>query len=190
MQISSVGLFMCLAVVCVDSFLPPMSFRKLTLSSSSPIIAPCVPWQQPVACSSQRNRKEVPEFGRPNVSRYEDFYTSTKFETVDADSRVLNDGQSEESTNPFFVGYEMDELALLWDVHTTNFGERKTTDPADKRSNSDEETIPELLSASGDISLPFQVGPGKKLGLHELILEACREADEKKSATSDDSFPQ
>ena len=101
MQISSVGLFMCLAVVCVDSFLPPMSFRKLTLSSSSPIIAPCVPWQQPVACSSQRNRKEVPEFGRPNVSRYEDFYTSTKFETVDADSRVLNDGQSEESTNPF-----------------------------------------------------------------------------------------
>ncbi len=114
-------------------------------------------------------------FGRPGVSRYEDFYKDSTNNAIEAESKVFGD-QSEQATNPFFVGYEVEELAMLWDVHTANYGKR-TDDEAEK---SDKGNNFLLDKDAGFDTLPLPHG-GTKMGLHELILDACREADEEKS---------
>jgi len=122
------------------------------------------------------------QFGRPGVSRYENFYEDGGNNAIEAEAKDVGD-QSEQATNPFFVGYEAEELAMLWDVHTANFGERTDAgaekDISNKEMNFDQGTDAEFEIAA----LPLPLGGSKplKMGLHELILEACREADEEKS---------
>ena len=119
-------------------------------------------------------------FGRPNVSRYEGFYKNSGSEAIEAEAKVV-DSHSEQITNPFYVGYEMEELAMLWDVHTANYGERTTDNDIEKNISN------EPMKIAGDNNVGFEIDalplPLKpvKMGLHELILEACREADEENS---------
>jgi hypothetical protein len=121
-------------------------------------------------------------FGRPDVSRYEEFYRdSGKGDAIEAEAKVVGD-QTEQATNPFFVGYEVEELAMLWDVHTANYGER-ADDKSDENLSMKETKIPQDTDGGFKMdALPVGGGSNQpKIGLHELILEACREADEEKS---------
>ena len=151
-----------LLVVCVQTFMMPPSTNRFARNIRI------------VALRSQ-DRSEI--FGRPHVSRYESFYGGTEKETIETEAVELTNNEPVQTSNPFYVGYEMEELAMLWDVHTTNFGER----------SSDQSGISETAqdaAVHGLSNLPESLGVGQsptKLGLHELVLDACREADAKKS---------
>jgi hypothetical protein len=120
-------------------------------------------------------------FGRPDVSRYEEFYKESGSEAIEAVAKVV-DGQTEHTTNPFYVGYEMEELAMLWDVHTTNYGERKNDDDKMIMNEGAKTSQDKVAGFETDLQLPISGGSNPlKMGLHELILEACRDADEEKS---------
>lgn len=98
-----------------------------------------------------------PGLGNPGKSRYEEFYKSPG-EAIDVDSEQAENNEEDSITNPFFVGYEMEELGFIWDVHKTTVGER----------NPQEE--------EQEASLPGSAGGG----LHDLILGICKEADKDK----------
>jgi hypothetical protein len=132
---------------------------------------------------SQRNPANGDIFGRPNVSRYENYYPAPNTETIETEAKELTDDKAPPPTNPFYVGYEMDELAMLWDVHTTNFGERPSASEEPGVLNSLQDST-EMPDPAGAPNLPASIGAEQfpiKMGLHELIVEACRDADEKKS---------
>ena len=138
-----------------------------------------------LVCAANGKTPGQPEgpnvFGRPDVSRYENYYKDSGNNAIDADAKVVDD-QSEQATNPFFVGYEVEELAMLWDVHTANFGERTDDEAGKDTSNAGANSAKDTDARIGIDALPLPGGTNPlKMGLHELILEACREADEEKS---------
>jgi len=98
-----------------------------------------------------------PGLAPPGKSRYEGFYKS-EGEAIDVDAE--QDGDGEVANNPFFVGYSPDELGFIWDVHLTTVGERNYEEEEEK----DSEALPGMLGG----------------GLHDLIMEACNEADKEK----------
>eukprot|EP00961_Rhodomonas_salina_P005247 71055-Rhodomonas_salina.1 len=127
----------------------------------------------------------MPPFGQPGKSRYEQFYKSSE-DAIDADAEAVGE-EGEAASNPFYVGYDEDELAALWAVHVTNFGAYDGEDDAQPTNSNPMGGLHDLvLEAIGESEQKKDVeAPSGALGLHELILEACEQADAEKNESAD-----
>eukprot|EP00961_Rhodomonas_salina_P131910 1775812-Rhodomonas_salina.1 len=101
----------------------------------------------------------MPPFG--NRKSRDDQFCKSIGDAVDADAEAVGE-EGEATSNPFYIGYEEDELAALWAVHGTNFGAYDGQDDNQQTTN---------LSPVG--------------GLHELVLETLGEIEPKDVRQSD-----
>uniref|UniRef100_A0A7S0ZD86 Uncharacterized protein n=1 Tax=Timspurckia oligopyrenoides TaxID=708627 RepID=A0A7S0ZD86_9RHOD len=107
-----------------------------------------------------------------NPSRYEEYYHLNEKDDADDDSIDVevsenipkDNGGRSQSTNPFFVGYDEQELSMLWNIHQHVTSEQEQNSVL----NSDQDSK-RIKSTRRNSS-----GGG---GLHELVLNAIAKGE-------------